>query len=155
MTTTTESGRPGAARAAALPRIGAQVSTAGGFAPVPERAHALGAEVVQVFCSNPRMWRARVPDQEELDAFTAGLRHYRLPLFFHTIYMINLATPDEALRRRSADALGYSLALGARVGAAGVVTHLGSHRGEGLIKGRNWAAGAIGEAVEAASQSAA
>lgn len=84
----------------ALPLIGAHISTAGGFGRVPARARALGAEVVQVFSSNPRMWQARVPSGEELDSFVTGLKQSSLPLFFHSIYLINLATPDEEMRRR-------------------------------------------------------
>lgn len=135
------------------PLIGAQVSTAGGFAPVPERARALGCEAVQVFSSNPRMWRTRTPAAKELHVLVAGLREFRLPLFLHTIYLINLATPDEELRSRSAEALGRSLVLGALIGAAGVVTHVGSHRGEGSERGCAWVVEAIRAAVDAARAS--
>ena len=46
----------------ALPLVGAQLSTAGGWSQVPGRAQAAGAEVVQVFSSNPRMWPTNPPD---------------------------------------------------------------------------------------------
>ena len=88
-----------------LPIIGAQISTAGGFAPVPERAIALGAEVVQIFNSNPRTWHTRPHVAAEIDALTAGLNRGGLPLFFHTIYLINLASPDEQLRRGVMEAI--------------------------------------------------
>jgi deoxyribonuclease IV len=113
----------------ALPVIGAQLSTAGGFAPVPRRALDVGAEAVQIFNTNPRIWRARVPAPGEMEAFVAGLRAHDLRLFVHSVYLINLASPDDALRRRSAAALAEALALGAMAGADGVVTHIGSHRG--------------------------
>jgi len=114
-----------------LPLIGAQISTAGGFAPVPGRAVAIGAQAVQIFSSNPRTWQTRTADAEEMAALVAGLRRHRLPLFFHTIYLINLASPDEPLRLRSAQSLAHALVTGARAGAAGVVTHVGSHKGDG------------------------
>ncbi len=129
---TSETGGRPAARRGPAPRIGAQISTAGGFAPVPGRAVAIGAEVVQVFSSNPRTWRSRPHAPEELAAFTAGLRRHDLPLFLHTIYLLNLASPDHELRHRSGEALSEALALGALVAAAGVVTHIGSHRGDGF-----------------------
>lgn len=132
------------------PLIGAQISTAGGFRPVPGRAVALGAEAVQVFSSNPRTWHTRTPDEAELSEFVDGLRAHRLPLFFHTIYLINLASPDRELRERSAGALAHALTLGALAGATGVVTHVGSHRGEGLARGLRSAAETILVAVEAA-----
>jgi deoxyribonuclease-4 len=127
-----EVGAPRRAGHALLPLIGAQLSTAGGFAPVPERAVAIGAEVAQIFSSNPRTWRPRSPLPEEVAALVAGLRHNGIPLYLHTIYLLNLASPDDELRRRSRDALATSLAGGALTLAAGVVTHLGSHRGDGF-----------------------
>jgi deoxyribonuclease-4 len=99
---------------------------------VSERAVAIGAQAVQIFSSNPRTWQTRRAAREEMAALVAGLRHHRLALFFHTIYLINLASPDESLRSRSADSLAHALVTGARAGAAGVVTHVGSHRGEGF-----------------------
>ena len=125
----TSRGRSGRAK---LPLIGAQVSTAGGFAPVPERAVAIGAEVVQIFSSNPRTWRTRSPSLEEIAFLTNGLRRHSLPLYLHTIYLINLASPDEELRKRSTSALAHALATGALTEAAGVVTHVGSHKGTGF-----------------------
>jgi deoxyribonuclease-4 len=55
-----------------------------------------------------------------------------LPLFLHTVYLLNLASPDGELRRRSRDVLSEALTLGALTAAAGVVTHVGSHRGHGF-----------------------
>jgi deoxyribonuclease-4 len=130
-----------------LPLIGAQISTAGGLAPVPQRALDIGAEVVQIFDTNPRTWRPRPASEEELGAFTTGLARRRLPLYLHTIYLINLASPDDALRRRSGAALAHALRLGAQTGAAGVVTHVGSHRGEGFDKARRWVAETVAAAM--------
>jgi len=117
-------------RDAPLPRIGAQLSTAGGFAAVSRRALEVGAEAVQIFNTNPRIWRARVAAPEEIEALAAGLRERRLPLFFHSSYLINLASPDGELRRRSSESLGQALTTAALAGAEAVVTHVGSHRGE-------------------------
>jgi len=114
------------------PLIGAQLSTAGGFAPVPQRALAIGAEVVQIFSSNPRTWRAYSPSPQEVEALVTGLGRSGIPLYLHTIYLLNFASPDEALRSRSAEALATALAVGALTQAYGVVTHLGSHRGDGF-----------------------
>ena len=133
-----------------LPLIGAQISTAGGLGPVPERAVAIGAEAVQIFNSNPRTWRTRQHGPEEMATFTAGLRQHCLPLFLHTIYLINLASPDELLRQRSRHALAEALVTGALSGAAGVVTHMGSHRGEGF----EHAAARVVDATRAAMETA-
>jgi deoxyribonuclease-4 len=90
----------------------------------------IGAEVVQIFNTSPRTWRPRIPAPGEIEAFSAGLREHRLRLFFHGSYLINLASPDGELRRRSSEALALALATGALAGAEAVVVHIGSHRGE-------------------------
>ena len=133
------------------PLIGAQISTAGGFAPVPERAAAIGAEAVQVFSSNPRTWQARLPGPQEVEALVRGLRSRRLPLFLHTIYLINLASPDVELRRRSAEAVAQALATGASTGAVGVVTHIGSHKGQGFETGCRLVVDSLRAALDMAS----
>lgn len=119
---------------------------------MPERAHAIGAEVVQVFNSNPRVWRPRAYGSEEIAALASGLSRYHLPLFVHTIYLINLASPDLGLRRRSAEALAHALAMGARARATGVVTHVGSHRGDGFPSSLPRIVAALGDAARAATR---
>lgn len=137
----------------ALPLIGAQLSTAGGFGPVPQRAVDVGAEVVQIFNTNPRIWRPRLPAPGEIEAFAAGLLEHHLPLFFHSTYLINLASSDQELRRRSSEALAFALATGALAGAEGVVTHIGSHRGEAPDEAGRRVVRSISAAVEIAEGS--
>ncbi len=131
-----------------LPLVGAHVSVAGGLDKVVPRARRIEAEVVQIFPSNPRQWRCPEPSPEALGPFRQALRRAGLPLFVHTIYLINLASPDPALRTRSAAALGHALRFGALAGAAGVVTHIGFHRGEGFER----ALGRVASSVRQARQ---
>lgn len=119
---------------------------------MPQRALDIGAEVVQIFNTNPRTWKPRVFSVGELDGLVAGLRKSKLRLVFHSTYLINLASPDDELRRRSAEALGLALATGALVGAEAVVVHVGSHRGEADGAERRVIA-AVSRAVEMAGDS--
>jgi deoxyribonuclease-4 len=48
----------------------------------------------------------------------------------HAIYLINCASKDKEIRRKSIDSLIHSLRTGDRIGAAGVVLHPGSTVGE-------------------------
>lgn len=128
------------------PAIGAQIKMAGGFAHVPQRAMDIGAEVVQIFDSNARTWKPKPYVPEEIEALRQGLAEHGMPLFFHTIYLINLATPDPELRAKSSAALAEALFSGAVARGAGVVVHAGSHRGEGFAAALSW----VGEAVRAA-----
>ncbi len=131
----------------ALPLIGAQLSTAGGFAPVPQRALDVGAEVVQIFTTSPRIWRPRIPRLGEIETLVAGLQAHRLRLFFHASYLINLASPDEDLRRRSSQALAFALTTAAQAGAEALVTHIGSHRGEAIDEAERRVVRSISEAL--------
>jgi deoxyribonuclease-4 len=132
------------------PLIGAQIKTAGGFFLVPQRAVDVGAEVVQIFNSNPRTWLPKPYHPEEIAALRSGLDKHRLPLFFHTIYLINLASPDAESRRKSSEALADALFAGAAAGASGVVTHVGSHKGEGFERARTRVADTVRVARESA-----
>jgi len=120
---------------------------AGGLAPAIERARRIGAEALQVFPSNPRQWRRCAYASEELTGWGEDLRGAGLPLFVHTIYLINLASPDRSLRTRSASALADALWFGALAASQGVVTHIGSHRGAGFDSGLGCVADAVTEAL--------
>ncbi len=105
---------------------------AGGLASSLERARKIGAEALQVFPSNPRQWRRPGYSAAELRSYRDALAREGKPLAVHTVYLINLASPDPELRQKSSRALADALVFGARAGARGVVTHVGSHRGEGF-----------------------
>jgi deoxyribonuclease-4 len=137
---------PSTDSAATLPLIGGQLSTAGGWSQVPGRAEATAAEVVQVFSSNPRIWPVTPPDVVGLTALSVALSAEHIPVFIHAVYLINPASPDPDLRARSTAALAHALLTGALARAAGVVTHLGSHRGEGFERAAPWVAETITQA---------
>ena len=120
---------------------------AGGLARTIERARRIGAETVQVFPSNPRQWRRRAYGREELARWGEELRRAGLPLFVHTIYLINLASPDRTLRTRSAAALADALSFGALAASQAVVTHIGSHRGAGFDSGLRCVVESVAEAL--------
>lgn len=108
--------------------IGAHVSVSKGLAAAVEYASSVGCSAMQVFAKSPRQWRGRPIDPraatEFLDAADqAGIHR----VFTHTAYLINPATPDEALWEKSIDALADEITRGRVLGAHGVVTHLGTH----------------------------
>ena len=82
----------------------------------------VGAEVIQVFVSNPRGWAAGPGDarQDRL------LRDCGLPVFVHAPYLINLGSGDPAVASKSASAVAHALRRGGEIGARGVVVHAGS-----------------------------
>jgi deoxyribonuclease IV len=103
--------------------IGSHATVTGGLARGGlSYAAAVGAEVIQVFVSNPRGWAAGPGDPAQDQA----LRESGIPVFIHAPYLINLGSADPVVAQRSADALGHALRRGGEIGARGVVVHTGS-----------------------------
>jgi hypothetical protein len=82
--------------------LGAHVSTAGGSHLAPARARAIGASAMQIFTKMANRWAERVCPDDECATFRAALADTRVrATIAHDSYLINLASPDATLRRRS------------------------------------------------------
>jgi len=109
--------------------IGGHVSIAGGIEKAPERAKAIGANCAQIFVSAPQGWRTFDFSDEQVAAFKANAKQFGIdPIFVHALYLVNLATDDEALAARSVAALVHALNVSAKLGCAGVIFHTGSRK---------------------------
>jgi deoxyribonuclease IV len=107
--------------------VGAHVFVAGGLASAGLRyADQIGAEAVQVFVSNPRGWAVPASDVNGDEAFGSVCRDRKLPVFVHSPYLVNFASPTSGTREKSAAAVRHSLLRGRRICADGVVVHAGS-----------------------------
>ena len=107
--------------------VGFHVSIAGGLALAVERAAELGCTAMQIFSHSPRSWALReIPAAEAAEFRKARKKSGIAPLFVHTSYLINLASPDDTLFARSVDALRTEMTRAGLLGAEYVVTHLGS-----------------------------
>jgi len=129
-------------------RLGCHIQISGGLRKAVERAVERGCETMQVFVSNPRGWKQSSILPADIDAFRDGCREAGIePVFVHTIYLINLAAPEGEVRERSIDALVMNMEAAARLGSSAVVTHLGSHGGDGEEVGVSRVVEAVGEAL--------
>src|SRR3954469_6124859 len=107
--------------------IGAHVSPAGGPAKAVERGAERGARAIQIFNQNPRAWRPRVYSDEEVSDFHAAMKGSKVEaLLIHAVYLLNCASEDAELRKKSQTALTAALQAGDALGARGVVLHAGS-----------------------------
>jgi deoxyribonuclease-4 len=116
-------------------RIGRHLPTSCGLGKTIQMARELGCETAQIFVSNPQGWAVPTlrPDAE---AFAEGTRKLGLsPVVAHAKYLINLASPYDELRRRSAEALARELVAAGAIGVELVVVHAGSHGRDGEEKG--------------------
>jgi deoxyribonuclease IV len=111
--------------------IGAHVSTAGGLSKAIERGTELGCESIQIFNQSPRMWRPTKYGPEDFAAFKEAMAKSPVEaVVIHAVYLINCATKDKELRKKSLASLTHALRTGDEIGAAGVVLHPGAQKGE-------------------------
>jgi deoxyribonuclease-4 len=113
-------------------RVGADVSTAGGLLSAFPRAEAMKADVIQIRCLSSRAWHGPRPTEETLAAFRVAQAASRVSATFcHAPYLINLATDNDELAKKSFENLVDNLVVATGLGSAGVVLHIGSHLGRG------------------------
>ncbi len=130
-------------------RIGCHVGISGGLTKALKRGEERGCDTIQIFISNPRGWRHTEPTPEESQLFHEARRRMKIdPVIVHTIYLINLATPNHELWENSVKSLTMNVKAAASIGAEAVVTHLGSHLGEGESYGIARVISAIKRALE-------
>ena len=112
--------------------LGAQMSIVGGFDRAVLRAHLAGCDCLQVFTRNTNQWRVRPITPHEPGRFQAALAKYGIAqTAAHTSYLINLASPDESLWRRSLESFLLELTRAETLGIPYVITHPGAHMGAG------------------------
>lgn len=133
------------------PLLGAHVPTAGGLARAPENGRTIGADAIQIFTRNQRQWKARPVDPDEGAAFRqalggSGVRR----VVAHGSYLLNLASPDDSLRRKSVAALFDDMARCHALGVPFVIVHPGAHLGGGEAAGLVLVARSLDELLDRA-----
>jgi deoxyribonuclease-4 len=92
----------------------------------------VGCDTIQIFVKSPNRWVSRPLAEENVVAFKEAVTETGIwPVFAHAPYLLNLATPDDALWEKSLDALADDLERCERLGLPGLVIHPGSHMGSG------------------------
>ena len=109
------------------------MDSSGGLHLAFERAKAMGAEAIQVHPTPPGFWGSPKLDDARIAAFKeAAARHGHPPVYFHAVYLINLAGDDPTMRSRSESTLAGYLKAADELGVNGVIFHTGSHKGAGF-----------------------
>jgi len=108
--------------------LGAHVSIAGGTHQAPPRARAIGATAMQMFTKMANRWAERGCEPDERSAFRSALDTTRVrQTIAHDSYLINLASPDETLRRRSIESFVAELQRCDALGLTYLVSHPGNY----------------------------
>ncbi|MBS3764821.1 MAG: deoxyribonuclease IV, partial [Planctomycetes bacterium] len=135
------------------PRMGFHVSISGGLPRAIERSREREATALQIFCDNPRTWKPHPRSKEKIRQFRSDRQEADLsPLIVHASYLINPASPEPDVHRKTIDRLAYELDLSAETGADYYVLHPGSRKGQSINEGIKRTARSLVLAAEKAAK---
>jgi deoxyribonuclease IV len=132
-----------------MPYFGAHMSAAGGTFKALEAAVKFGMTTCQLFTKNNNQWAGKVQTPDEVATFRKTLKASGLKFpTAHDSYLINLASPDEALWQKSVDAFTDELRRAEALGLSYLVMHPGAHMGTGEESGLERVAAGLDECHE-------
>ncbi|UCE81431.1 MAG: deoxyribonuclease IV [Methanobacteriota archaeon] len=112
--------------------LGAHVPISGGIFKAPERGRALTCDCMQIFSKNQMQWKAKQLSDEDVERYRAGIEENDITeTVIHDSYLINLASPDKALLKKSREAFLDEMMRARRLGVRFLIFHPGAHVGSG------------------------
>jgi deoxyribonuclease-4 len=119
-----------------MPLLGAHMSIAGGLHLAFTRIRKVKGEALQIFLSNQRQWKTPPLTSEMIEDFRLQWRKNQgMVVAAHDSYLINLAAPDLTTVEQSVSAFTDELVRAAALKIPFLITHPGSHRGQGVEAG--------------------
>jgi deoxyribonuclease-4 len=118
------------------PLLGAHMSIAGGVDKALLHGKKVDCQAIQIFTRSSRQWAAKPYSQEEVELFRINRRETGISaVIAHDSYLLNLGSPDEALRKKSISAFIDELERCETLGVSHLVAHPGAHLGAGEAAG--------------------
>lgn len=129
-----------------MPLFGAHMSVAGGYHNAILAARARECDALQLFTKNANQWAAKELTTEDARLFRRTLRGSGVRVTMaHDSYLINLASADATLHRRSLEAFIIEVQRAELLGLRYLVMHPGSPGDENTEAGLARVAGALDE----------
>ncbi len=133
------------------PPLGAHTSIAGGVANAIHSGSKIGCDVIQLFSKNQMQWLGKELSEQEIEDFHAAVEQTGVyPMTVHDAYLINLASTQPAVYRKSFHAFIDELKRCESLGVPYLVMHPGAHLGAGEEEGLKKIACSIRKAYEEA-----
>ena len=130
-------------------RLGAHMSIAGGVDKAVLRGQEIGCQAIQVFTKNNLRWMAPPLKDETIERWHRNLEESGIaPVVAHDSYLINLASPDDALWQKSLDAFVLEMMRCDVLSIPYLVMHPGAHTGSGEKAGLHRIAQALDRAFD-------
>lgn len=114
--------------------LGAHISIAGGVAKSIERGLSIGCTAIQIFTGFNNCWLSKDIPHDEVAAFHQKKSRVGI-IFAHNNYLVNLASPDPEISRKSYRSMLNELQRAAILDLPFLVIHPGSHLGSGEKEG--------------------
>ena len=116
--------------------LGAHESISGGVFTAITRGQEAACETVQIFNKSNNQWKARKLDTDEVDQLFKLVDETGISVACsHASYLINIASPNQSLSRKSVTALKIEMQRCETLGINNLVMHPGSHTGSGEARG--------------------
>ncbi|MCI0484095.1 MAG: deoxyribonuclease IV [candidate division NC10 bacterium] len=112
------------------------MSIAGGVDKALLRGKEVGCDAMQIFTKNNSQWRAAPLTEQVIEAYKTNRRQAGIdPILAHDSYLINIASPEKDLYRKSLEALRIEVARAAVLEIPYLIIHPGAHLGSGEAEG--------------------
>jgi len=129
--------------------LGAHVSTSGGVDKAPANGARIGCEAIQVFTKNQRQWKAKSLSKPEIENYRGEIEKSTIQLAVsHDSYLINLASPEDDILKRSREAFEDEVERCEQLGILYLIFHPGSHVGSGEKAGLRSIADSINNTLD-------
>lgn len=130
--------------------LGAHMSIAGGLHMAFDHIRAVDGTALQIFTRNQRQWKIPPLSKYDCDLFAMAWEQWGdYPVAAHDSYLINLASPKEEQAERSRIGFAEELRRIEQLRIPYLVTHPGSHLGEGVEAGVKRYAANLDRAIDA------
>ena len=131
------------------PLIGAHMSVSGGVSKAIERGESIDCSAIQIFTKNNTRWASPPIKPEEAERFRKLYEKSGIcSVFSHDIYLINLASPDEAIFEKSKRAFLEEIERAEMLKLDFLVFHPGVHRDSGKEAGLEKIASTVKDALK-------
>ena len=115
-----------------MPLLGAHMSIEGGVFNAPLRGKKIGCDVIQIFTKNNNRWESKKITDKEITAFKENQNRAGIKaVASHDAYLINLASPNKDVYKKSLIAFYDEMQRAEALGLPYLVFHPGAHLGEG------------------------
>ena len=119
-------------------KIGFHVSMSGSISNSIKNAENIGCTAFQIFTRNPRSWKAKSLEDEEIEKYKRKINESYIDkkdVVVHMPYLPNLAAPQNDFYFKSREILAEEIVRCVMLDISYLILHLGSHLGSGVDNG--------------------